>query len=128
MNLLCEQQASNKKLTLSILFWMFLGLLLYCIVQSTVSAEGISKHARYNVEISGFAFVPNQLELKAGDSITWINKDIVPHNIVESIDQKIISPNLSAGETYTLTVKEAMMYHCEFHPTMKGSISLTPVP
>ena len=128
MNFVNEHYASNKTINIRILFWMFSDILLYLIVQNAESAESSFKLTQYNVEISGFAFVPKQLEVKIGDTITWINKDIVPHNIVESIEQKNISPDLAAGETYTFVVKKSMVYHCGLHPSMKGKLSLSIVP
>jgi plastocyanin len=122
-----EHHASIKKINIKILFWMVSGLL-YLIVQNVESAENSVKHTQHNVEISGFAFVPKKLEVKPGDTITWINKDIVPHNIVESIEKSVISPDLAAGETYTLVVKKPLVYHCGLHPSMKGKLSLTLVP
>jgi plastocyanin len=104
------------------------GILLYLALQNVASAENSFNLNQYTIEISGFAFVPKQLEVKTGDTITWINKDIVPHNILESIDQRIISPELGPGERYTFVVKESMLYHCELHPLMKGKLLLTPVP
>lgn len=128
MNVVNEHHTSNITINLRILFWIFSGVLLYLIVQNAESAESSFKLTQHNIEISGFAFVPKQLEVKTGDTITWINKDIVPHNIVESIDQRVISPDLATGETYTFVVKKSMVYHCRFHPSMKGKLSLTIVP
>ncbi|MCF6251807.1 MAG: plastocyanin/azurin family copper-binding protein [Methylococcaceae bacterium] len=127
MSFVNEHHAIIKTINFKILFWMVSGLL-YLIVQNVESAENSFKLTQHNVEISGFAFVPKKLEVKPGDTITWVNKDIVPHNIVESIDQSVISPDLATGETYTFVVKKPMVYHCGLHPSMKGKLSLTLVP
>ncbi len=127
MNIVNEHHASIKIINFKILLWIVSGLL-YLFVQNVESAENSFKLTQHNVEISGFAFVPKKLEVKPGDTITWINKDIVPHNIVESIDQSVISPDLATGETYTFVVKKPMVYHCGLHPSMKGKLSLTLVP
>ena len=128
MNIVNKHHTSNITINLRILFWIFSGVLLYLIVQNAESAESSFKLTQHNIEISGFAFVPKQLEVKTGDTITWINKDIVPHNIVESIDQRVISPNLAIGEKYTYIVKKSMVYYCGLHPSMKGKLSLSLAP
>jgi len=122
---LCINNTINNR---SIIFWIIFGAFLYLIAQNAESAETSFSVSRHHVEISGFAFIPKQLEVKAGDTITWINKDIVPHNIIESIDQKNISPELAAGEIYTFVVKKPMAYQCGLHPSMKGKLLLMDVP
>ena len=122
MHFVKTHHVNNKTINLRILFWMFVGLLLYLIAQNLASAKNSLKLTQHNVDISGFTFVPKQLEVKTGDTITWINKDIVPHNIIESIDQRAISPDLATGEAYTFVVKKSMVYHCGLHPSMKGKV------
>src|SRR5687768_16670336 len=34
---------------------------------------------RHVVEIRGFEFEPAILQVSAGDTVTWINRDLVPH-------------------------------------------------
>ena len=68
-------------------------------------------------------FVPERLEVAAGDRVTWINKDFVPHSVtskeagVESGDLKE-----NARWTWTARTKGEMNYICRLHPVMKGSI------
>lgn len=128
MHVINKRTISIKLIHMKKLFWLFFGILLYLALQNIASAESSFKHNQYTIEISGFAFVPKQLEVKVGDTITWINRDIVPHNIVESINQRIISANLGPGEAYTFVVKESVFYHCELHPSMKGKLALSLVP
>ncbi|MFW5443353.1 MAG: plastocyanin/azurin family copper-binding protein [Methylococcaceae bacterium] len=119
-----QYTAHYKTVNMRTLFWIFPSVLLYLIVQNAESAESPFNLTQHTIEISGFAFFPKQLELEAGDTIKWINKDIVPHNIVENINQKVISPQLTTGESYTFIVKKPMVYHCGLHPSMKGQLQI----
>ena len=123
-----EQLVGNKFAGSRILFWMSATLLLVFAVKNVQSDEMTSKVTDHQIEISGFAFIPKELKVNAGDTITWINRDIVPHNIFDSTHKKSISPDLATGETYTFVVEIPMLYECGLHPSMKGNLSLYDTP
>ena len=80
---------------------------------------------RHVVEIQKLKFVPANLEVAPGDTIVWINRDIVPHTITatdKSWDSKTIK---KAGE-WQMVVKGGMpgTYLCRFHPVMKAQFSI----
>lgn len=128
MNSVTEQLRSNNTFKLRKLFWIDIALLFSLFVNNVESGETQSKLRQHQIEISGFKFIPKELKVYTGDTITWINKDIVPHNIIDSSDQKIISPELASGEAYIFVVKTPMLYECGLHPSMKGKISLADSP
>ena len=128
MNSVNEQYTGNKFVNQRIMSWVLAGVLLALAVNNARSDEISSKVMHHQIEISGFAFIPKQLTVYAGDTVTWINKDIVPHNIFDSTHKKSISPDLTTGETYTFTVESSMPYECELHPSMKGKLSLHVTP
>ncbi len=123
-----EPFVGNKFAGSRILFWMSDTLLLVFAVKNVQSDEIFSKVTHHQIEISGFAFIPKELKVNAGDTMTWINRDIVPHNIFDSTHEKFISPDLAAGETYTFVVESPMLYECKLHPSMKGKLSLNDTP
>lgn len=82
-----------------------------------------SKSTEHRVEIVGAAFTPAQLTLSVGDSITWINLDIVPHTATAvdgSWDTDLLKPNERRRIVYHRAGAQA--YFCRLHPTMIGSI------
>jgi plastocyanin len=81
----------------------------------------------YNVAISGFAFSPSTLPIKAGDSVIWTNMDSVSHTIVSDSGNELGSSALSSGATYSHTFNTAgtFAYHCSVHPSMKGQIAVS---
>jgi plastocyanin len=128
MNSINEHHIGNKFVNPRLMFWVFAGALLTLAVNNARSDEIPSKVTHHQIEISGFAFIPKELAVYAGDTITWINKDIVPHNIFDSTHKKSISPDLATGETYTFTAESSMLYECGLHRSMKGMLSLNNMP
>jgi plastocyanin len=85
-------------------------------------------HQHHQIEITAFEFVPKQLSVKVGDTVTWVNKDIVPHNVYNNTSKKAISPDLATGERFSYTVPAfktplTLDYFCNFHPSMLGKLS-----
>jgi plastocyanin len=77
--------------------------------------------AQHTVAIEGMKFVPEVIEVETGDTITWINKDIVPHTATAlsgAYNSKLIAP----GNSWNFKVKRKgeLPYKCDFHPMMKG--------
>ena len=70
-------------------------------------------------------FVPERLEVAAGDRVTWINKDFVPHSVT-SKEAGVESGDLKEGARWTWTArsKGEMNYICRLHPVMKGLVTV----
>jgi plastocyanin len=74
-----------------------------------------------NLEIS-----PAEASAKIGDTIEWINKDIVAHTATaRNGDWDVMAPS---KKTATLVLKKAGMidYYCRFHPNMKATLAVAP--
>jgi len=74
------------------------------------------------VEIRNFEFEPAQLVVNPGDTVVWINRDVVPHT-ASSSSASWDSSRLREAESWYLVVRERgqQSYYCRFHPGMKGS-------
>jgi len=75
----------------------------------------------HTVSIEGMKFTPEWLEVNAGDRVTWVNKDFVPHTVTAS-KAGVESGVIAANGKWTFTAKRAgeMPYICRLHPTMQG--------
>ena len=75
------------------------------------------------VEITGFKFVPESLTVKAGDTITWINKDIAPHT-ASADDKSFDTGELKQNESGSITISsdQTITYFCKYHPSMKAKL------
>jgi len=73
-------------------------------------------------------FEPNELTVSAGESVTFTNGDLPPHNMVVADHPELSHPDLAfvGGESFTVTFDEAGDYEfqCEPHAGagMKGVI------
>ena len=68
-------------------------------------------------------FIPERLEVAAGDRITWINKDFLPHSVTAK-SAGIESGDLGEGKRFSYVVKKPgeVAYICRLHPVMHGTI------
>jgi plastocyanin len=76
-----------------------------------------------DVSIDNFSFTPATVMVKVGSTITWTNRDDIPH-IVVSTDQKFKSPVLDTGEQFShqFDTPGTYKYFCSIHPRMTGQI------
>lgn len=82
------------------------------------------------VAIESFSYLPANLTVKKGTTVTWTQMDSVEHNVVSDNDspQKGLNgPLLSKGETNSFTFNEPgeYKYHCQRHPNMAGTVTVT---
>ncbi|MBO2452969.1 cupredoxin family copper-binding protein [Actinomadura barringtoniae] len=80
------------------------------------------------VHMKGNAFAPTTLTVAAGQKVTWINDDAVPHTVTTtSGPKKIDSGEIKAGASfsYTFTTPGAYAYYCAYHPDMKAGVTVT---
>ena len=80
--------------------------------------------SRHTVEIRGLSFVPQSTVVSAGDTIVWINRDIVPHAITAEAGSW--APHtLQEGQSWEMVVEKGgtYPYFCLFHPEMRGLLA-----
>lgn len=80
-----------------------------------------SKHVVDTVNIQRMQFIPAVLKTNIGDSVVWINNDIVSHDVKSKI---FYSDTLNVGKSWKWVVKDSADYQCSIHPTMTGKIVL----
>ncbi len=86
---------------------------------------GTAAAAETAVEIKGLSFVPEEITIKVGDSVTWTNFDTDKHDIQG--DEGMDSPELEKDDTYSFTYPEMgdLSYQCTIHTYMRGRIIVT---
>jgi plastocyanin len=78
-----------------------------------------------------FAFSPATLTVKVGTKVTWTNMTQAGHTVTsddgKSFDSGISNPIAASGGTYSFTFTKAgtFPYHCQIHPFMKATITVT---
>ena len=76
------------------------------------------------VNIDNFTFEPNQLSVKVGTTVTWKNRDDIPHTVVSA--GKFRSKTLDTDDSFSFTFTSAgdYKYFCSLHPHMTGMIKV----
>ena len=76
------------------------------------------------ISIDNFSFTPATLTVKAGTTVTWTNKDDIPHGIASSNNafKKSKALDTDDGYSFTFTTPGTYQYFCYLHPHMVGSI------
>jgi plastocyanin len=75
------------------------------------------------VDIDNFVFGPDALTVSVGTTVTWINRDDIPHDIVAT-DKSFKSKVLDTDERFSFTFAKPgeYGYFCGLHPHMTGKV------
>jgi plastocyanin len=76
----------------------------------------------HTVEIRQMKFVPAEIRVHKGDTIAWINNDIVVHDITEEKNKEWSSSALPIGASWQRVADKSADYFCSIHVVMKGKI------
>ncbi len=87
------------------------------------AAPASTSSAKHTVTIEGMRFQPESLTVARGETVVWVNKDLVQHTATSQaghFDSKIIEP----GNSWQFTPREngEFAYICTLHPTMKAML------
>jgi plastocyanin len=101
-----------------------------CLNPSAFALTGDMKDAdstnskQNTIEIKDFAFNPQTITVKSGQTITWINRDEEPHTVVSVEKQFKKSSALDTDQSFTITAGTpgTYTYFCSVHPKMTGTI------
>lgn len=78
------------------------------------------------ITISNFAYSPSPMTVAKGTTVTWKNNDATQHTATAddgSFDTGVINANATSGGV-TLNTAGTFTYHCNFHSTMHGTITV----
>jgi plastocyanin len=92
-----------------------------------VVAAAQQKTEAADVKIDNFSFGPSTLTVSVGTTVTWTNRDDIPHTVVSSDDPKVFrSKVLDTDEKFTFTFTKAGIYpyFCSIHPKMTGKVTV----
>ena len=83
--------------------------------------------ATADIAIQGFAFSPADITVKAGTEVRWTNKDTADHTVAGD-DGSWASGGMAKGDSYSRVFDTVgtFTYKCGIHPSMKGTITVSP--
>jgi len=134
----------GKRITVVIIAILILGAIAFGLTRSsnkanssqnssqnsaTQSSQSSQAPANANtVTIQNFAFLPGDITIKKGTTVTWTNNDSTAHSVNETDNQKgPDSGNLNPGDKYSFTFDQTgtFKYRCNLHPEMLGTVTVT---
>ncbi len=100
-----------------------LALMGVALLGALCSGEYAQQPASTEIKIANFSFTPATISVTAGTTITWINRDDIPHKVMGSNDE-FKSKVLDTDEKFSYTFSKAgtYSYFCSLHPKMTGQI------
>jgi plastocyanin len=80
--------------------------------------------ATHTVVIDGMQFQPARLAVRRGESVTWVNRDLVEHTVTAA--PTLDSGKIAPGQSWTIRASKAGTYdyHCDLHPTMQAQLTV----
>jgi plastocyanin len=102
---------------------VIMAMLLLLVGSPNVTASDQPSTANAAVNIDNFVFGPETITVPVGTTVTWTNKDDIPHTSV-STDGVFKSRVLDTDEkfSYTFTKAGTYPYYCTIHPKMTGKV------
>ena len=75
------------------------------------------------ITVDNFTFMPQTITVPPNSTVTWVNKDDIPH-VIASTDGTFKSKALDtdAQYSYTFTKSGTYKYYCSIHPKMTGTV------
>ena len=108
--------------------WRALGLtLLFTALASTPGLAEDSNNAAAgpvaSVGIDHNTFIPSEITVAPGTTVTWVNNETMPHTVVDQ-NKGFRSKTLAKEGTFSFTFTTAGDYNylCSIHPNMKGKV------
>lgn len=79
-------------------------------------------HVLDTVTIQMMKFNPEQLNVHIGDTVMWLNKDLVAHTVESYQNNKFYSDTIQPQGSWKLVVIDSAAYYCSIHPAMQGQL------
>lgn len=97
-------------------------LVIACAAPLLVLAPAVA--ATKTVDITSRGFAPSRVTIAFGDTVTWVNKDTVQHQVVADGARFTSSPLIPPGQTYSFrfTKSGTFTYHDGVNVRRKGTV------
>lgn len=110
------------------MFQIIVILILFLVVRgeavSAVVPDTAPRPQRHVVEIEEFSFQPEDTIVAPGDTVVWVNRDVVPHSVTAE-GGTWPAHKLEEGQSWEMVVTDGgtFPYFCEYHPEMQGLVA-----
>ena len=76
--------------------------------------------------VDALTYGPAPHDLRVGDTVRWVNKDIVKHSATARDGSFDVDLPVGASGTATLSRPGVLAYYCRYHPNMTGNLTVSP--
>jgi len=118
----CKSQSVLRALRLTILFIVLASA--PCLAEEANNA-GAGPVATVSMDHN--TFIPGEITVVPGTTVTWVNKEAMPHTVVD-MNKGFRSKTLAKDASFSFTFATAGDYDylCSIHPNMKGKVMVKP--
>lgn len=94
------------------------------LVVRPIDRAGPRANRRQEIVIHDMAFDPAILTVTVGDTVVWVNRDLVSHTATADTIPKWDTGSIDVEESAWQVVRQpgVVRYHCTWHPTMRGTL------
>src|SRR5580692_11617743 len=120
-----RRRSMRRSVFIAGLATLILGTLGFGTGQKSYIASAQEKMSTMEVKIDNFSFGPATLTVPVGATVTWTNRDDIPHTVVSTDDSKTFkSKVLDTDEKFSFTFSKVgtYPYFCSIHPKMTGKV------
>jgi amicyanin len=112
----------SRKMIVALVF-VACGLAVAALRGSAANGAASTLQGPADVKVGNFTFGPKTLKVPVGTTVTWTNRDDIPHTVV-STDRVFKSKVLDTDEKFSFTFSKAGTYDyfCSIHPKMTGKV------
>jgi plastocyanin len=94
------------------------------VVAAMLLPVGAARAEDVAVHIDNFVFEPAQLTVKVGQTVTWTNRDDIPHTVVCAGKFRSKPMDTDGTFSFTFTAPGEYKYFCSLHPHMTGAVKV----
>ena len=94
------------------------------VVTAMLLPVGAARAEDVAVHIDNFVFEPAQLTVKVGQTVTWTNRDDIPHTVVCPGKFRSKAMDTDGTFSFTFTAPGDYKYFCSLHPHMTGVVKV----
>ena len=94
------------------------------VVAAMLLPVGAARAEDVAVHIDNFVFEPAQLTVTVGQTVTWTNRDDIPHTVVCAGKFRSKPMDTDGTFSFTFTAPGDYKYFCSLHPHMTGMIKV----
>ena len=112
-----------KRLSFAGMAFVSIAALVFLARTSSVSVSAQQAAAAPDVKIDNFSFGPQTLTVAPGTTVTWTNRDDIPHTVVNT-EGAFKSKAVDTEErfSYKFDKPGTYSYFCSIHPKMTGKV------